>query len=89
MLKKYSFRIFSNRIEFLEDTYIICSYIYKSNNKFLSLYKILSQYLTEIDRYNRVRSVFQKNFYLLLKSLRKIPKYYSKDKFCIEVRLNL
>ena len=73
-----------------EDAYIICSYTYETDNTFLSPYKLLNRCLTVDDRKNGVRCV-SKYFYLLLKSLRKLPKYYPKDKFlyrCINKLVN-
>ena len=63
-----------------EDAYIICSYTCELQEKYkmFSPYKILNQNLVENDRKKGVRNVSE-YFYILLKSLRKLPRYYPKD----------
>ena len=63
-----------------EDAYIICSYTYESTTKEYSPYRLLNTNLTNDDRKNGVRNI-SKYLYILLKALRKLPRYYPKDKY--------
>ena len=63
-----------------EDAYIICSYTYESEMKIFCPYKLLNTNLTSDDRKNGVRNV-SKYLYILLKALRKLPRYYPTDKY--------
>ena len=58
-----------------EDAIIICSYTCESKIKEFSPYKLLNLNLVSDDRKNGVRNI-SKYLYILLKSLRKLPKYY-------------
>ena len=57
-----------------EDAYIICSYTCESINKAYSPYKILNKNLNSENRKNGLNNV-SKYLYILLKSLRVLPKY--------------
>ena len=61
-----------------EDAYIICSYTCECEDKKYSPYRILNQNLISDDRRNGVRNI-SKYLYILLKSLRKLPRYYPKN----------
>ena len=63
-----------------EDAYIICSYTYEVTIKEFSPYRMLNTNLTTDDRKNGVRNI-SKYLYILLKALRKLPRYYPKDKY--------
>ena len=74
-----------------EDAYIICSYTCESKEREYSPYKILNQNLVLDDRRNGVRNI-SKYLYLILKALRKLPRYYPKNKYlyrCLTVKVNL
>ena len=74
-----------------EDAYIICSYTYETKIKEFSPYKILNINLTSEDRKNGVRNI-SKYLYILLKTLRKIPRYYPKDNYlyrCLTIQVNI
>ena len=74
-----------------EDAYAICSYTYESEMKILCPYKVLNTNLTADDRKNGVRNV-SKYLYILLKALRKLPRYYPTDKYlyrCITHQVNI
>ena len=74
-----------------EDAYIICSYTYETKNRALSPYRLLNQCLTYDDRKNGVSCV-SKYLYILLKSLRKLPRYYPNDKYlyrCLTCHVNI
>ena len=58
----------------------ICSYTYESEMKIFCPYKLLNTNLTSDDRKNGVRNV-SKYLYILLKALRKLPRYYLTDKY--------
>ena len=62
-----------------EDAYIICSYTCEAETKIFCPYKLLNTNLTMDDRKNGVRNI-SKYLYILLKSLRKLPRFYPKDK---------
>ena len=57
------------------DAYIICSYTCESKNYSYSPHKILNQNLIAKNRREGISKV-SKYFYLLLKTLRKLPRYY-------------
>ena len=74
-----------------EDAYIICSYTYESQFQKFSPYKILNINLVSDDRKNGVKNV-SKYLYILLKSLRKLPRYYPKNKYlyrCLTCLVNI
>ena len=74
-----------------EDAYIICTYTCESIEKMYSPYRILNQNLVSKDRSKGVRNI-SKYLYIFLKSLRKLPKYYPKNKHlyrCINCHVNL
>ena len=60
-----------------EDAYVICSYTCEYDSKYNSLYYILNKNLLSENRQNEIKRV-SKFLYLLLKALRKLPKYYPK-----------
>ena len=64
----------------LEDAYIICSYTYESENKEYSPYRLLNLNLYSDDIQNGVLNI-SKYLYILLKSLRKLPRYYPENKY--------
>ena len=74
-----------------DDAYIICSYTCESLIDYCSPYKILNQNLVSSNRQNGINNV-SKYLNILLKSLRKLPKYYPEKKFlyrCIKQKVNL
>ena len=74
-----------------EDAYIICSYTCESEERQYSPYRILNQSLVSDDRQRSVRNV-SKYLYIFLKSLRKLPRYYPKNKYlyrCLTCKVNL
>ena len=74
-----------------EDAYIICSYTCESKEMGYSPYRILNQNLVLDDRRNGVRNI-SKYLYLILKALRKLPRYYPKNKHlyrCLTVKVKL
>ena len=74
-----------------EDAYIICSYTCESKERDYSPYRILNQSLVSDDRERSVRNV-SKYLYIFLKSLRKLPRYYPKNKFlyrCLTCKVNI
>ena len=58
-----------------EDAIIICSYTYESDDKDYSPYKILNKNIISNNRENGLKIV-SKYFFIFLKALRKLPKYY-------------
>ena len=60
------------------DAYIICSYSCELPERKYNPYSILNRNLVSDNRFNGIRNV-SKYAYLLLKSLRKLPKYYPKN----------
>ena len=62
-----------------DDAYIICSYTLESKERQFSPYSLLNKSLVNKDRESGVTEV-SKYLYILLKSLRKLPRYYPKDK---------
>ena len=75
-----------------DDAYIICSYTCESQERDFSPYRILNRNLVETNRQSGVENV-SKYLYILLKSLRKLPKYKvppSKYLYrCISQKVNL
>ena len=77
-----------------EDAYIICSYTYELKDKTYSPYspyRILNQNLVSDNRQNGIRNI-SKYLYIFLKSLRKLPRYYPKNKYlyrCIACKVNI
>ena len=74
-----------------EDAYIICSYTCESKEKKYSPYRILNQNLVSDDRRNGVKNI-SKYLYIFLKSLRKLPRYYPKNKYlyrCLTIKVSL
>ena len=62
-----------------EDSNIICSYTCESKNNKYSPYKILNKNLVSEDRKGGVKNI-SKYLFILLKSLRKLDRYYPNDK---------
>ena len=62
-----------------EDAYIICSYTCESEDRNYSPYRLLNQNLVKDNRQNGIRNI-SKYLYILLKALRKLPRYYPKEK---------
>ena len=76
-----------------EDSNIICSYTCESKNNKYSPYKILNKNLVSEDRKGGVKNI-PKYLFILLKSLRKLDRYYpnEKEKYlyrCINFKVNL
>ena len=76
-----------------EDSKIISSYTCESKNKKFSPYKILNKNLVSEDRKEGLKNI-SKYLFILLKSLRKLDKYYpnEKEKYlyrCINSKVNL
>ena len=76
-----------------EDSKIICSYTCESKNNKYSPYKILNKNLVSEDRKGGVKNI-SKYLFILLKSLRKLDRYYpnEKEKYlyrCINFKVNL
>ena len=76
-----------------EDSKIISSYTCESKNNKFSPYKILNKNLVSEDRKGGIKNI-SKYLFILLKSLRKLDKYYfnEKDKYlyrCISFKVNL
>ena len=74
-----------------EDAYIICSYTCESKERKYSPYRILNQNLVSDDRKNGARNI-SKYLFILLKSLRKLPRYYPKNNYlyrCLTVKVNI
>ena len=76
-----------------EDSNIICSYTCESKNNKYSPYKILNKNLVSEDRKGGVKNI-SKYLFILLKSLRKLDRYYpnEKEKYlyrCINFKVNL
>ena len=63
-----------------EDTYTIISYTYESKEREYSPFRILNQNLVSDDLKIGINNV-SKYLYLFLKALRKLPKYYPKNKY--------
>ena len=62
-----------------EDAYIICSYTCESEDRNYSPYRLLNQNLVKDNTQNGIRNI-SKYLYILLKALRKLPRYYPKEK---------
>ena len=62
-----------------EDSKIICSYTCESKDKNYSPYKILNKNLVSDNRKEGIMNV-SKYLFILLKSIRKLDKYYPNDK---------
>ena len=74
-----------------EDAYIICSYTCETEERQYSPYKILNQNLVSNNRQNGVSNI-SKYLYIFLKALRKLPRYYPKNKYlyrCLTIKVNL
>ena len=71
-----------------EDAYIICSYTHELKERKYSPYKILNKNLVEENREKGIKSV-SKYLYILLKSLRKLPRYYPKVNLsrCVDIKV--
>ena len=61
-----------------EDALIICSYTYELKEEEYNPYRILNKNLSSKDRENGVTNI-SKYLYILLKALRKLPRYYPKN----------
>ena len=59
----------------MEDAYIICSYTCESKNKAMSPYRLVNSNLVSENRLNGIEKI-SKYLYILLKSLRKLKRYY-------------
>ena len=75
------------------DALIISSYTCESKNEIFSPYKILNSNLVSKNRVSGIKNI-SKYLFILLKSLRKLPKYYptsySKNLYrCINVKVNI
>ena len=64
----------------LEDAYIICSYTCECENKEYSPYRLLNLNLYSDDIQICVLNI-SKYLFILLKSLRKLPRYYPENKY--------
>ena len=76
-----------------EDAYIICSYTCESKEKNFSPYRILNLNLISENRKNGINKI-SKYLFILLKSLRKLKKFYPKNENkylyrCIKNKINL
>ena len=74
-----------------EDAYIICSYTCESEQKEYSPYRILNKSLVSDNRQNGIRNI-SKYLYLFIKSFRKLPRYYPKNKYlyrCLTCKVNI
>ena len=90
-----NFDMIKNKYENItkEDAYIICSYTCESKERKYSPYRILNQNLVSEsdDRKNGVINI-SKYLYIFLKSLRKLPRYYPKNKYlyrCLTIKVNI
>ena len=63
-----------------EDAYIICSYTCETKERNYSPYRILNQNLVLDDRKNCLKNI-SKYLYIILKALRKLPRFYPKNKY--------
>ena len=77
----------------IEEAYIICSYTCESKESEYSPYKILNKNLVSENRKNGVDKV-SKYLYILLKTLRKLPRFYPPKNInylyrCITQKVNL
>ena len=77
----------------IEDAYIICSYTCECEPKErkYSPYRILNQNLVSEDRKNGVINI-SKYLYIFLKALRKLSRYYPKNKYlyrCLTIKVNI
>ena len=75
-----------------EDAIIICSYTYESDDDEYSPYKILNKNIVSNNRENGLKIV-SKYFFIFIKALRKLPKYYPDKKTgylyrCINAHIN-
>ena len=75
-----------------DEAIIISSYTCEAKDNKYSPYKLLNKNLSSDDRINGIKKI-SKYFYILLKSLRKLKKYYStkENKYlyrCIGVKVN-
>ena len=74
-----------------EDAYIICSYTCESIDRAYSPYRLLNQSLVSNNREFGVSNI-SKYLYILLQSLRKLPRYYPENKVlyrCLTCQINL
>ena len=75
-----------------EEAIIICSYTYESDDDEYSPYKILNKNIVYNNRENGLKIV-SKYFFIFIKALRKLPKYYPDKKTgylyrCINAHIN-
>ena len=87
------FNIIKNKYDNIrkEDAYIICSYTCESEDENYSPYRLLNQNLCLDNKQNGIRNV-SKYLYIFLKSLRKLPRYYPKNKYlyrCLTIKVNI
>ena len=74
-----------------EDAYIICSYTCKLEENDYSPYNLLNKNLVSDDRQNGIRRI-SKYLYILLKTLKKLPRYYPNNKYlyrCLDCHVKL
>ena len=74
-----------------EDAYIICSYTCESEQKEYSPYRILNKSLVSDNRQHGIRNI-SKYLYIFINSLRKLPRYYPKNKYlyrCLTCKVNI
>ena len=75
----------------LEDAYIICSYTYECEDNEYSPYNLLNRNLYSNDISKCILNI-SKYLYILLKSLRKLPRYYPENKYlyrCLTDKVNI
>ena len=72
-----------------EDVYIISSYTCQSKEKKYSPYRLLNQNLISDDLKSNINNI-SKYLFIFLKALRKLPRYYPKNKYlyrCLTIKL--
>ena len=75
----------------IEDAYIICSYTCECEDKEYSPYRLLNINLNSVDIEKNLLNI-SKYLYILLKSLRKLPRYYPENKYlyrCLTSEINI
>ena len=75
----------------IEDAYIICSYTCECENEEYTPYNLLNINLNS-DNIQKSLSIISKYLYILLKSLRKLPRYYPENKYlyrCLTSEINI
>ena len=72
-----------------DDAYIICSYTCESLDRKYSPYRLLNQNLISDDLKSNINNI-SKYLFIFLKALRKLPRYYPKNKYlyrCLTIKL--